>query len=422
MATSRPATRMAPRTRYSHADDKIILQEVLALNPYENASRWHTIAERVAMLLRRTLNSRSVKERVDLLLAHFIRNDAKNRKKSGTEEEYAAIGVLLQHVADLAAEYSYRPPRSAVRKHRAKNAPASASETASESASGSTAKRVRPAAQASWDDRHIAALECYAAESAAETSNHSGDAVTPAASLLRSMYAREEEGTANDVDDRDTRCHFDWPLSAEAQSPNMSAAGMADERTHTPATTVDGPSTEVRGSHTPSPEPQLTPGTANQASHTPATSADGPSQATHNRTPLRELSTNVPQPLPRGSARAQLASSAEQTPRRRTPLRAGRSQNEATLAFLEARYNQDLEMRLLSYQIDKRKLDLKIRQHDDKMKLLHQQHADNVRLREAEMEMRRMEMAAVLEERRANAAYQASQLQLIKEIVQGKKE
>ncbi|KAL3173900.1 hypothetical protein MRX96_001120 [Rhipicephalus microplus] len=303
-----------------------------------------------------------------------------------------------KHVADLAAEYSYRPPRSAVRKHRAKNTAASESETASESASGSTAKRVRPTAQASWDDRHIAALECYAAESAAETSNQSGDAVTPAASLLRSMYAREDE------------------------APNMSAAGMADERTHTPATTVDGPSTEVRGSHTPSPEPQLTPGTANEASHTPATSADGPSQATHNRTPLRELSTNVPQPLPRGSARAQLASSAEQTPRRRTPLRAGRSQNEATLAFLEARYNQDLEMRLLSYQIDKRKLDLKIPQHDDKMKLLHQQHADNVRLREAEMEMRRMEMVAVLEERRANAAYQASQLQLIKELIQGKKE
>ncbi|XP_075730666.1 uncharacterized protein LOC142772370 [Rhipicephalus microplus] len=315
MATSRPATRMAPRTRYSHADDKIILKEVRVVNPYENASRWHTITERVSMLLRRTLNSRSVKERVDLLLAHFIRNDKKSRKKSGTEEEYAAIDILLQHVADLAAEYSYGPPRSAVRKHRAKNTPASESETASESASGSTAKRVRPTAQASWDDRHIAALECYAAESAAETSNQSGDAVTPAASLLRSMYAREDEGTANDVDDRDTRCHFDWPLSVEAQS------GMADERTHTPATTVDGPSTEVRGSHTPSPEPELTPGTANEASHTPATSADGPSQATHNRTPLRELSTNVPQPLPRGSARAQLASSAEQTPRRRTPLR-----------------------------------------------------------------------------------------------------
>ncbi|KAL3242046.1 hypothetical protein MRX96_021576 [Rhipicephalus microplus] len=182
----------------------------------------------------------------------------------------------------------------------------------------------------------------------------------------------------------------------------MSAAGMADERTHTPATTVDepattvdGPSTEVRGSHTPSPvpyvrmmgsifpRPQLTPGTANEASHTPATSADGPFQATHNPTPLR-----------------------------------GRSQNEATLAFLEARYNQDIVMRLLSYQIDRRKLHLKIRQNEDNMKLLPQQHADDVRLRQAEVEMRRMEMVAVLEERRANAAYQASQLELIKGLIE----
>ncbi|KAH8033765.1 hypothetical protein HPB51_015797 [Rhipicephalus microplus] len=184
------------------------------------------------------------------------------------------FGLCIRHVADIAAEYSYWPPRSAVRKHRAKNTAASASETAPESALGSTAKRIRPTAQASWDDRHIAALECYAAESAAEISNQS----------------------------------------------------------------------------------------------------------------------------------------------------AGRSQNEATLAFLEARYNQDVEMRLLSYQIDRRKLDLKIRQHEDNMKLLHQRHADDVRLREAEMEMRRMEMVAVLEERRANAANQASQLRLIKELSEGKKE
>ncbi|KAH8039588.1 hypothetical protein HPB51_007788 [Rhipicephalus microplus] len=193
-----------------------------------------------------------------------------NRPRSGTQEEYAEIDVLLQHVAALAAEYSYQPPRLAVRKHRAKNTPASASETTPESALGSTVKRVRPTAQATWDDRHIAALECYAAESAAEIiSNQSG-----------------------------------------------------------------------------------------------------------------------------------------------------RSQNEATLAFLEARYNQDIVMRLLSYQIDRRKLHLKIRQNEDNMKLLPQQHADDVRLRQAEVEMRRMEMVAVLEERRANAAYQASQLELIKGLIE----
>ncbi|KAL1470891.1 hypothetical protein MTO96_040221 [Rhipicephalus appendiculatus] len=198
----------------------------------------------------------------------------KSRKKSGTEEEYRAIDVLLQHVADPAAECSYRPPRSAIRKHRAKKAQASAPESASDSASVSAAKRVKPPAQAPWDGRRIAALECDAAASAAEITQQS----------------------------------------------------------------------------------------------------------------------------------------------------AGRSQNEATLAFLEASYDQDTEMRLLSYSIDKRKLDLQIRQHEDNMKLLHQQHADNMRLREAEMEIRRMEMTAILEERRANAAYQTAQLELIKGLVEKTKE
>ncbi|KAL3184029.1 hypothetical protein MRX96_006341 [Rhipicephalus microplus] len=78
---------------------------------------------------------------------------------------------------------------------------------------------------------------------------------------------------------------------------------------------------------------------------------------------------------------------------------AGRSQIEATLMFLEAWYDQDVEMRLLSYQIDRRKLDLQIRQHKENVKLLHQQHADDVRLSEAEMDLRRMKMMAVLEER-----------------------
>ncbi|KAL1484692.1 hypothetical protein MTO96_032429 [Rhipicephalus appendiculatus] len=92
------------------------------------------------------------------------------------------------------------------------------------------------------------------------------------------------------------------------------------------------------------------------------------------------------------------------------------------MAFLEARYDQDIEMRLLSYQVDKRKFDLQIRQQEDNMKLIHQQHADNIRLTEAEMDIRRMEMTAVLVERRANAAYQTSQRELIKGLIEKMKE
>lgn len=38
--------------------------------------------------------------------------------RSGTEKEYEAVDRLLQEVADLAREWGYRPPRSAVRSHR----------------------------------------------------------------------------------------------------------------------------------------------------------------------------------------------------------------------------------------------------------------------------------------------------------------
>ncbi|KAH8042401.1 hypothetical protein HPB51_023059 [Rhipicephalus microplus] len=177
--------------------------------------------------------------------------------------------LRYRHVADLTTVYSYRPPRSSVRKHHVKKAPASASETAPGSASGSSTKRVRPTTRASWDGGPITALECYADDSAAEITNQS----------------------------------------------------------------------------------------------------------------------------------------------------AGRSQNEATLAFLEARFDQDAEMRLLSYQIDKRKLDLRIQQYEDNMKLLDQQPADDIRLREAEMDMRRMETMAVLEEKWTSAAYRASQLDNCRQLV-----
>lgn len=38
--------------------------------------------------------------------------------RSGTDEEYEAVDRLLRQVADLAREWGYRLPRSAVRSHR----------------------------------------------------------------------------------------------------------------------------------------------------------------------------------------------------------------------------------------------------------------------------------------------------------------
>ncbi|KAH8042569.1 hypothetical protein HPB51_024622 [Rhipicephalus microplus] len=76
----------------------------------------------------------------------------------------------LKHVTDLATEYSYRPPRSAVRKHRAKKLQLSHQRPR---------QGLRPPLSGSDLPRRPVGttVECYAAESAAEITNqYVGDA------------------------------------------------------------------------------------------------------------------------------------------------------------------------------------------------------------------------------------------------------
>lgn len=79
-----------------------------------------------------------------------------------------------------------------------------------------------------------------------------------------------------------------------------------------------------------------------------------------------------------------------------------RGQNEATLVYLEARSEQEMRMRMLGHYLDRERLALQIRQHEDTMQLQMHQHSDNVRLRELELELRKTELAALLEERRTS--------------------
>nr|XP_054926290.1 uncharacterized protein LOC129384700 isoform X2 [Dermacentor andersoni] len=142
------------RRRFMPSDDIIILEEVLATNPFDDPAMWGKITEKLCDLTQVARNVRSVRERLDLLLAQFLRDDIKNRKKSGTEEDYEVVHRLLQQVADLARECSYRPPRSAVRSHRGTKArPACAA------ASAARAKQRQPST------RKTAALESFTASS-----------------------------------------------------------------------------------------------------------------------------------------------------------------------------------------------------------------------------------------------------------------
>ncbi|KAH6947935.1 hypothetical protein HPB50_022111 [Hyalomma asiaticum] len=161
MATK--VARAPPRKRFTPSDDRAILEEVVAVNPFRDSS-WCDVAERISCVLGRQYSTRSVKERVDLLLAQFLRSDARNRRKSGTEEDYKAVDALLQNVADLARECGYRPPRSAVRKHRCRGAP-----KADESACAP--QRATRLEQSASDGCLAAALEAHNAETATSDYN-----------------------------------------------------------------------------------------------------------------------------------------------------------------------------------------------------------------------------------------------------------
>ncbi|XP_075560216.1 uncharacterized protein LOC142592574 isoform X2 [Dermacentor variabilis] len=143
------------RRRFMPSDDIIILQEVLKHNPFDDPTMWVKISEKLSELTQVVRNLRSVRERLDLLLAQFLRDDIKNRKKSGTEEVYEVVHRLLQQVADLAREYSYRPPRSAVQSHRGTNK----GRPVCAAASAAGAKQRQPST------RKTAAMECFAASS-----------------------------------------------------------------------------------------------------------------------------------------------------------------------------------------------------------------------------------------------------------------
>ncbi|KAK8785719.1 hypothetical protein V5799_007916, partial [Amblyomma americanum] len=64
----------------------------------------------------RELTLRGIKDRVDLLIGYWRRQDAKNLKRSGTEEQYTEKEQILQNLSDYARAVQYEPriaPRSA---------------------------------------------------------------------------------------------------------------------------------------------------------------------------------------------------------------------------------------------------------------------------------------------------------------------
>ncbi|KAM7291995.1 hypothetical protein ISCGN_025281 [Ixodes scapularis] len=183
------ASQPASRRRFAITDDILLLHEVVALNPLRNATQWTAVTDNLNAATGRSFTVRSVRERCDLLLGHFRREDRSNLRKSGTEEQYTVKEQLLQEISDLAHEFGYLPkvlPRSssAVASSTAGTAAGQVSiQRVSASADQRAGLAIREAATASGS----AAAAAVATGQAAAERDENGDAQSPARRLLLQM-------------------------------------------------------------------------------------------------------------------------------------------------------------------------------------------------------------------------------------------
>ncbi|KAH8019756.1 hypothetical protein HPB51_021579 [Rhipicephalus microplus] len=106
---------MSGRKQFTLSDDIALVKEVLYVNPFLDPTRRLKITDRLSEVLGRCFSIRSVRERLNLILLRFLRDQKKKIKSSGTEEEQSELEDLLQQAADIARECGYTPPPSTAR-------------------------------------------------------------------------------------------------------------------------------------------------------------------------------------------------------------------------------------------------------------------------------------------------------------------
>ncbi|KAL3176478.1 hypothetical protein MRX96_010274 [Rhipicephalus microplus] len=106
---------MYGRKRFTLSDDITLVKEVLYVNPFLEPVRWLKRADRLSEVLGRCFSPRIVRERLNLTLLRFSRDQKKKTKSSGTEEEQSELEDLLQQAADIVRECGYTPLPSTAR-------------------------------------------------------------------------------------------------------------------------------------------------------------------------------------------------------------------------------------------------------------------------------------------------------------------
>lgn len=106
------------------------MREVAATKPFGDDLKWVEVIANLKRVLGRELTLRSLKDRVDLLIGYWRREDPRNLRKSGTEEQYAEKEQILQDLSDYVRSINYVPkvaPRSSGSSGRNRSQPAASS-------------------------------------------------------------------------------------------------------------------------------------------------------------------------------------------------------------------------------------------------------------------------------------------------------
>lgn len=80
-APMNPLQNKLPRVRFSARDDIFLLQEVVDVVPFENPAKWALVASNLERVIRKKVSARAARERTDLLLLLFVREDRRNLRK-----------------------------------------------------------------------------------------------------------------------------------------------------------------------------------------------------------------------------------------------------------------------------------------------------------------------------------------------------
>ncbi|KAH8031964.1 hypothetical protein HPB51_022486 [Rhipicephalus microplus] len=212
---------MSGRKRFSLSDDIALVKEVLYVNPFLDPARWLKIADRLSEVLGRYFNIRSVRERLNLILLRFLRDQKKKIKSSGTEEEQSELEDLLQQAADIARECGYTPPPSTARQLAERDG-------IKKRASGNSV--ARPPAKRRVDNKEEDALAAYAEFTAGDGVEPADDASTSQAqTLLNSLYEPENIEIHMDLPD----CELEDNPTASCPAPDRIATA-APSRAQTP--------------------------------------------------------------------------------------------------------------------------------------------------------------------------------------------